>query len=89
MAHSTKYFSTTVAARRTVILEAAEARLAEMKLWVPRIMGSAFITVEKINAIKTFLVPMLDFMLLNGDIGITQLSVIDQNITGTHWRTAN
>jgi hypothetical protein len=36
-------------------------------------MESPLLVVQKIDAVKTFLLPMMDFMLLNGDVGKTQL----------------
>jgi hypothetical protein len=32
-------------------------------------MESPLLIVQKIDAMKTFVLPMLDFMMLNGDIG--------------------
>jgi hypothetical protein len=38
------------------------------------------LTVQKINAVKTFLLPTLDFMMLNGDVGKKQLKKMDAKI---------
>jgi hypothetical protein len=43
-------------------------------------MGSQLLTVQKIDALKTFLLPSLDFQLLNGDIGARRLKTLDQGI---------
>jgi hypothetical protein len=41
------------------------------------------LAVQKIDAIKTPVLPMLDFMLANGDVGVKQLREMDPNIRGT------
>jgi hypothetical protein len=82
LAESLKYLGTTVAARRTVKLEAAKTKLLEMRIRLEKIIDSPLLTVQKIDAIKTFVLPMLDFMLLNGDVGVKQLREMDQNIRG-------
>jgi hypothetical protein len=71
-----------VAARRTVKLEAAKMKLSEMRIRLENIIDSPLLTVQKIDATKTFLLPVLDFMLLNGDVGVKQLREMDQNIRG-------
>jgi hypothetical protein len=38
------------------------------------------LTIQKINAVKTFLLPTLDFMMLNGDVGKKQLKKMDAKI---------
>jgi hypothetical protein len=43
-------------------------------------MESQLLTVQKIDAARTFLLPTLDFMLLNGDVGKKQLKKMDENI---------
>jgi hypothetical protein len=48
---------------------ATEAKLTEMKIRLKKIMESSLIIVQEIDAMKTFVLPMLDFMMLNGDIG--------------------
>jgi hypothetical protein len=69
LAQSLKYLGTAVAARREVKLEAIKSKSSEMKVRVKRIMESQWLTVQKIDAVKTFLLPTLDFILLNGDVG--------------------
>jgi hypothetical protein len=82
LAESLKYLGTTVAARRTVKLEAVKTKLTEMRTRLAKIIDSPLLAVQKIDAIRTFLLPMLDFMLLNGDVGVKQLRELDQNIRG-------
>jgi hypothetical protein len=80
LTQSLKYLSPAVAARRMVKLEAAEAKLAEMKVRLMKILESPLLIVQKIDAMKTFVLPMLDFMILNGDVGEKQLMVMDKCI---------
>jgi hypothetical protein len=46
------------------------------------VIDSNRLMVQKIDAIKTFLLPMLHFMLLNGDASVTQLKDMVQNSRG-------
>jgi hypothetical protein len=70
LAQSLKYLGTTMAARRTVKLEAAKTKLSEMRIRLEKVIDSPLLTVQKIDAIKTMVLPVLDFMLLNGDVGV-------------------
>jgi hypothetical protein len=63
-----------------VKLRAAETKLTEMRIRLQKIMESPLLIVQKIDALKSFLLPMIDFMLLNGDVGESQLARMDQNI---------
>jgi hypothetical protein len=65
-----------------VKLEAIEAKLTEMRIRLKKIMESPLLIVQKIDAVKTFLLPTLDFMMLNGDVGESQLSAMDSHIRG-------
>jgi hypothetical protein len=80
LAQSLKYLGTAVAARRKVKLEAMTAKLTEMKIRMKKIMESPLLIVQKIDAIKTFILPTLDFAMLNGDVGEKQLTTMDQYI---------
>jgi hypothetical protein len=83
LAESLKYLGTNISARRTVKLQAIEMKLSEMKIRLRKIMESPLLTVQKIDALKTFVLPMLDFSMLNGDVGVTQLTKMDQHIRAT------
>jgi hypothetical protein len=83
MKESLKYLGTAVAARRTVKLEAIEAKLEEMKIKLQKIEGSKLLAVQKIDAIKTFVLPSIDFILLNGDARRKDLKNMDMKIRGT------
>jgi hypothetical protein len=80
LAQSLKYLGTAVAARRKMKLEAMAAKLTEMKIRMKKIMESPLLIVQKIDAIKTFILPSLDFAMLNGDVGEKQLTTMDQHI---------
>jgi hypothetical protein len=82
LADSLKYLGTAVAPRRNVKLRALTPKLSEMKIRLMKIMGSPLLIVQKIDAIKTFILPMLDFAMLNGDIGENDLMRIDKHIRG-------
>jgi hypothetical protein len=82
LARLLKYLGTAIAPRRTVKLEATEAKLTEMKIRLKKIIESPLLVVQKIDATKTFVSPMLDFMMLNGDIGEKALMNMDKYIRG-------
>jgi hypothetical protein len=82
LAQLLKYLGTAIAPRRTVRLEATEARLTEMKIPLKKIMESPLLIVQKIDAMKTFVLSMPDFIMLNGDIGEKALVNMDKHIRG-------
>jgi hypothetical protein len=75
-----QYLGTAIAARKSVKLEAVETKLTEMRVRLEKIMESPLLVVQKIDAVKTFLLPSLDFMLLNGDVREKQLENMDKRI---------
>jgi hypothetical protein len=79
---SLKYLGTAVAARRNVKLKATNAIFDEMKTLVRKIIGSQLSTVQKIDAVKTFVIPHFDFLMLNGEISKVQLNTLDSFIRG-------
>jgi hypothetical protein len=82
LAQSLKYLGTPVAPRTTVKLEAAGANPTQMKIRLRKIMESPLLIVQKIDAMKTFVLPMLDFMMLNREVGEKQLMKIDKHVRG-------
>jgi hypothetical protein len=68
-AQSLKYLETATAACRRVKLKEVEAKLTDMKMQIQKSMESPLLTVQKIDAVKTFASPALDFMMLNVDVG--------------------
>jgi hypothetical protein len=83
LAQSLKYLGTAVAPRGRVKLEAVEAKLTEMKVRLKKIMESPLLIVQKIDAVRTFLLPTLDFVMLAGDVGEKQLEKMDKHIRRT------
>jgi hypothetical protein len=65
-----------------VKLDAMVARLPDMKIRLIKIMKSPFFIVQKIDAIKTFVLPSLDFALLNDDVREQPSLMIDKYIKG-------
>jgi hypothetical protein len=63
-------------------LEATTPKCAEMEMEIrlQKIIGSRLPTVQKMNALKTFLLPTLVFVMLNGDVGKKQLRKMDTKI---------
>jgi hypothetical protein len=45
-------------------------------------MESPLLIAQKIDAVKTFLFPILDFEILNDDVGVKQLEKMDKHIRG-------
>jgi hypothetical protein len=43
-------------------------------------MSSRWLTAQKIDPVKTFLFPSIDFLLLNGEAGVKHLQIIDKKI---------
>jgi hypothetical protein len=50
-------------------LETVEAKLTEVKVRPKKIMESQLLIVQKIDAVKIFCLPTLDFLMLNRDVG--------------------
>jgi hypothetical protein len=53
-----------------------------MKIRLKKIIESPLLIVQKIDAMKTFVLPMIDFMMLNGDAGEKLLMTTDKYIRG-------
>jgi hypothetical protein len=81
-AESVRYLGAPISARRTVKLKTVNFKLREMEVLLEKIMASSLLTVQKIDAVKTFLLPSIDFLLLNGDAGIAELLKMDKKIRG-------
>jgi hypothetical protein len=77
-----KCFGTLITAKRIITLETIEAKFTEMKICLKKMMESPLLIVQKIDVLKTFVFPILDFMLLNGDIDENQLTKMDKYIRG-------
>jgi hypothetical protein len=88
-ADSMRYLGAPIPTRRTVKLKTARFKLKEIEILLGKIMSSPLLAVQKINAIKTFLLPSLDFLLLNGEIEAKDLEVMDKKIRGMINRDLN
>jgi hypothetical protein len=71
-----------IAARKTVKLKSAKFKLKEIQVLLGKIMSSPLLIVQKIDVVKIFLLPSIDFFLLNGEVGRSQLRVMDKRIRG-------
>jgi hypothetical protein len=80
MAWSLKYLGTAISERRRLRLGAAMAKSMEMEIRVQMIIASRLLAVLKIDAVKRFLFPILDFMTLNDDMGNRQLRKMDTTV---------
>jgi hypothetical protein len=79
---SMKYLGEAIAARRTVRLKSPKFKFKEMEILLGKIMSSPLLTVQKTDVVKIFLLLLTDFLLLNGEVGRSQLQVIDKKIRG-------
>jgi hypothetical protein len=79
---SMKYLGSAVAARRNVKLKSVQAKFNEARALVQKIIRSPLSTVQKIDAVKTFVIPKFDFSMLNGDVSKVQLEKMDKFIRG-------
>jgi hypothetical protein len=77
-----KHLGASIAARRTLKLKSAKFKLKEMEVSLGKVMPSLPLTVQKIDAVEIFLLPSIDFLLLNGEIGRSQLRIMDEKIRG-------
>jgi hypothetical protein len=79
LAGSLTHLGTAIAARRRLKISAAESKPTEMRVRLQTILESPLLIAQKIDAIKTFVLPTVDFMLLNGDVGGKPLSKMGQH----------
>jgi hypothetical protein len=80
LTQSLKYLGIPVTARKTLKLEVVETKLTEMKIQLKKIVESLLLIVLKIYAMKTFILPTFDFMMLNEDVGEKQVTEMDKYI---------
>jgi hypothetical protein len=74
------YLGAPIAARKIVKLKSVKFKLEEMNILLGKIMSSPLLTVQKIDTMKTFVLSSIDFLLLNGETGVTQLQTMDGKI---------
>jgi hypothetical protein len=77
-----RYLGAQIAARKTIKIKSAKFKLKEMEVLLGKIISSSLLTVQKIYTMGTFLLPSIDFLLLNGEVEKSQLRVIDKKIRG-------
>jgi hypothetical protein len=79
---SMRYLRIPIAARRTIKLTSAKFKLKEMEILLGKVISSRLPTVRKIDAVKAFVLPAIDFLLLNGEVGRSGLRIVDKKIRG-------
>jgi hypothetical protein len=72
-----EYLGAPIGARRNAKLNFAESKVEGFKKHLRRIMQSGLKISQKINAIKTFVTPQLDFYFMNGQIRVKELKELD------------
>jgi hypothetical protein len=75
-----KYLGTPVGARKNAKLNFAESKVESFRKHLNRIMDSGLKISQKINAIKTFIAPQLDFTLMNGQIRVDDVERLDREV---------
>jgi hypothetical protein len=73
---------TAVTAYRAPKFKSTTARFEEARETLEKIMQSELLTIQKVDAVKTFVLPMFDFMLLNGEVEKRDLKLFDQHVRG-------
>jgi hypothetical protein len=75
-----EYLGTPIGARKNAKLNFAESKVENFRKYLRRIMQSGLKISQKINAIKTFIAPQLDFYLMNGQIRVSDLKELDVEV---------
>jgi hypothetical protein len=88
-ADSMRYLEAPISARRIIKFKTARFKLKEIEILLGKIMSSPLLAMQKIDTIKIILLPSLDFLLLNGEIGVKDLEVMDKKIRGMINRDLN
>jgi hypothetical protein len=70
-AESMRYLDALIVGRRTIKLKPAKFRFKEIEILLGTVMSSPLLSVQKRDAVKTFLLPSIDVLLLNGEDGRT------------------
>jgi hypothetical protein len=82
-AQSVKYLGTPVAARRNTKLKSSQEVIQQMVQLHSKIINSRLLIVQKIDAVKTFVLPKLDFLMMNGEVSTKLLTILDQSMRGS------
>jgi hypothetical protein len=75
---SMRYLGAPIAARKMIKLKSVKLRLEEMDIRPGKIMSSPLFTVQKIDVVKTFFLPSIDFLLLDREVGVAQLQTMNR-----------
>jgi hypothetical protein len=75
-----KYLGVAVGAHQTVKFQAVKQKFREMRELVDKIMQSVLLTVQKVDAVKTFVLPAMDYQLLNGAVAKKDLIEFDKHV---------
>ena len=79
---SIRYLGTPVSARKCAKLKTSADYFVKAKNKIEKIIQSDLMIVQKIHAIKTFVIPSLDFILDNGQMKLAHINKLDQFISG-------
>ena len=79
---SIKYLGTPVAARKVSKLKSSIDYFTKFKEKLLKVFDSKLLLVQKVHAVKTFLIPSLDFILENGQLKFTHVRKLDELISG-------
>jgi hypothetical protein len=77
-----RYLGAPIAARRPIKLKSAKFKLPETEILFGKIMSSPLLTVQKVDAVKIFFLPSIDFLLLNREVGRLQLRLMHKKVRG-------
>jgi hypothetical protein len=80
ISQSMKYLGVAASPHADIRMKSARTKIAEMNGLAEKIMGSNLLTVQKIDAMKTFVLPSLDYVLMNSLVGRKNLHQLDQKI---------
>jgi hypothetical protein len=84
-----QYLGNPIAGRREIRAKSAATRIERFKTRLKLLFASALSSAQKIHALKTFLIPSLEYALIVGAISTKTLEALDQNIRGTISRELN
>jgi uncharacterized C2H2 Zn-finger protein len=79
-AQSMKYLGVAVGAHQTIKFKAVKPKFRAMRDLLDKVMNSGLLTVQKIDAVKTFVLPSLDYPLLNGAVAKKDLTEFDKHV---------
>jgi hypothetical protein len=75
-----EYLGAPIGARKNAKMNFAETKIEGIRKHLRRIMQSGLKLSQRINAVKTFVTPQLDFYLMNGQTRVKDLQELDVEI---------